>query len=41
LSFVPTILNLMGLHREAEQLPGRSIRELLSQPQQHVTEPRP
>jgi hypothetical protein len=28
LSFVPTILNLMGLHQEAAQLPGRTIREL-------------
>jgi hypothetical protein len=32
LSFVPTILNLMGLHHEAEHLPGRFIRELLPQP---------
>ncbi len=29
LSFVPTILNLMGLHQEASQLPGRPIRELM------------
>ena len=28
LSFVPTILNLMGHHQEASQLPGRTIREL-------------
>jgi hypothetical protein len=26
LSFVPTILNLIGLHQEANQLPGRIIR---------------
>jgi hypothetical protein len=32
LSFVPTILNLLGFHQEANQLPGRTIREL--QPQQ-------
>jgi hypothetical protein len=32
LSFVPTILNLMGLHQEAERLPGRTIRELLPEP---------
>jgi Type I phosphodiesterase / nucleotide pyrophosphatase len=31
LSFVPTVLNLMGLHQEAEHLPGRPIRELLPQ----------
>jgi len=37
LSFVPTILNLMGLRQEANHLPGRPIREL----QQSVTEPRP
>ncbi len=29
LSFVPTILDLMGLHQEAAQLPGRLIREVL------------
>jgi hypothetical protein len=28
LSFVPTVLNLMGHHQEASQLPGRTIREL-------------
>ena len=28
LSFVPTILDLMGFHQEAEHLPGRTIREL-------------
>jgi hypothetical protein len=32
LSFVPTILNLLGFHQEANQLPRRTIREL--QPQQ-------
>jgi hypothetical protein len=32
LSFVPTILNLMGHHQEANQLPGRIIRELRRQP---------
>jgi hypothetical protein len=34
LSFVPTILNLMGLTKEAAPLPGRLIRELLPQPAQ-------
>ena len=29
LSFVPTILDLMGLHAEAAQLPGRPIQEVL------------
>jgi hypothetical protein len=29
LSFVPTILDLMGLHQQAAELPGRLIRELL------------
>jgi hypothetical protein len=29
LSFVPTILQMMGMHTEAEQLPGRPIREVL------------
>jgi hypothetical protein len=29
LSFVPTILDLMGLHQQAAQLPGKPIRELL------------
>ena len=32
LSFVPTILDLMGLKKEAGQLPGRPIRELLAGP---------
>jgi hypothetical protein len=31
LSFVPTILELMGLRQEATQLPDRTIRELLPQ----------
>lgn len=30
LSFVPTILDLMGLRREASELPGRVIREVFS-----------
>jgi hypothetical protein len=29
LSFVPTILDLMGMHAEAVQLPGRAIQEVL------------
>jgi hypothetical protein len=28
LSFAPTILELMGLHREMQDLPGRVIREV-------------
>lgn len=32
LSFVPTILDLMGRHTEAAKLPGRPIREILAEP---------
>jgi hypothetical protein len=32
LSFVPTILDLLGRHTEAAKLPGRAIREILAAP---------
>lgn len=38
LSFVPTVLELMGLHQDAARLPGRPIRDLLpASEQQRVT----
>jgi Type I phosphodiesterase / nucleotide pyrophosphatase len=37
LSFVPTILDLMGMHSEAAKLPGRPIREVLSGESTNVT----
>ncbi len=39
LSLVPTVLDLMGLHREAEQLPGRLVREVLRRPEKPMTAP--
>jgi hypothetical protein len=39
LSLVPTILELVGLHQEAAQLPGRPIRELLPSPEKPVATP--
>jgi hypothetical protein len=37
LSFVPTILELMGMHTEAAKLPGRAIQEVLPGPSPSVT----
>jgi len=37
LSFVPTILDLMGMHAEAAQLPGRPIQEVLRGESANIT----
>jgi arylsulfatase A-like enzyme len=37
LSFVPTILDLIGMHGDAAKLPGRPIQEVLSRPSPNDT----
>ena len=39
LSFVPTILDLMGMHAEAAKLPGRPVQEVLTGTQQLASGP--
>jgi hypothetical protein len=37
LSFVPTVLDLAGMHSQAEKLPGRPIQEVLPRPSPNAT----